>query len=108
MFRAKREPRLSNAWFDSVKRSIADLDSAVSGVTSDSAAELVSELHTVVANAEEQIVNSERLYVSLADLGDDAESLKAPMAEMTRLEERMQSIIETGTALVDRLRPRHR
>jgi len=62
----------------------------------------------VVTNAEEQIINSERLYVSLAELGDDAESLKVPIAEMTRLEERMQSIIETGTDLVQRLRPRHR
>lgn len=108
MFRAKREPRLSNAWFDSVKRSIADLDSAVSGVATDSATDLVAELRTVVTNAEEQIINSERLYVSLAELGDDAESLKVPIAEMTRLEERMQSIIETGTDLVQRLRPRHR
>ncbi len=105
MFQAKREPRLSNAWFDSVKRSIAELDSSISGASSASAAGIVNELRTVVTNAEAQIANSEHLYTSLAELGDDAETLKAPIAEMTRLEERMQGIVETGTDLVSRLRP---
>jgi len=52
-----------------------------------------------------QIKNSELVYLSLADLGDEADALRRPMAEMSRLEERMQAIIETGSQLVGRLRP---
>jgi len=104
MFRAKREPRLSNAWFDSVKHSIANLDETMSGVNAGpEAAQLLNDLRAVVTNAEEQITNSEHLYLSLGKLGDEAELLKGPLAEMTRLEERMVGIIETGTDLVSRL-----
>ena len=106
MFRAKREPRLSEAWFDSVKRSVSELDNAIAGAgATPEAVQLLNQLRTVVVNAEEQISNTERIYVGLADLGDEAETLKGPMAEMTRLEERMLGIIETGTGLVRRLRP---
>lgn len=106
LFRAKREPRLSNVWFDSVKRSIAQLNDTVSNSEASlEANDLVEELRAVVNNAEEQIANTEQLYHALAELGDDAETLKGPMAEMTRLEERMQSIIETGEGLVRRLSP---
>ena len=106
MFRTKRDPRLSDAWFDSVKRSVSELDNAITGVdAAPESAELLNQLRTVVLNAEEQIKSAERIYVGLADLGDEAETLKSPMAEMTRLEERMQIIIETGTGLVHRLRP---
>ncbi len=107
MFRAKREPRLSNAWFDSVKQSIANLDETVSGLNaSPEASQLLEDLRAVVANAEDQISNSEHLYLSLGKLGDEAEMLKGPLAEMTRLEERMLGIIETGTGLVSRLSPK--
>ena len=107
MFRAKREPRLSNAWFDSVKHSIANLDETLSGVNaSPEASQLLEDLRAVVANAEDQISNSEHLYLSLGKLGDEAEMLKIPLAEMTRLEERMVGIIETGTGLVSRLSPK--
>ena len=107
MFRAKREPRLSNAWFDSVKHSIANLDETLSGINaSPEASQLLEDLRAVVANAEDQISNSEHLYLSLGKLGDEAEMLKGPLAEMTRLEERMVGIIETGTDLVSRLSPK--
>ena len=107
MFRAKREPRLSNAWFDSVKHSIANLDETLSGVNaSPEASRLLEDLRAVVANAEDQISNSEHLYLSLGKLGDEAEMLKGPLAEMTRLEERMVGIIDTGTGLVSRLSPK--
>ena len=107
MFRAKREPRLSNAWFDSVKHSIANLDETLSGINaSPEASQLLEDLRAVVANAEDQISNSEHLYLSLGKLGDEAEMLKGPLAEMTRLEERMVGVIETGTDLVSRLSPK--
>ena len=106
MLSAKREPRLSNSWFDAVKRSVKDLDATLQEAGRDpEAASLLAELQAVVENAETQIENSERIYVSLAELGDDAENLKGAMAEMTRLEERMQGIIEMGSRLVGRLRP---
>ena len=107
MFRAKREPRLSNAWFDSVKHSIANLDETLSEVNASAeASRLLEDLRAVVANAEDQISNSEHLYLSLGKLGDEAEMLKGPLAEMTRLEERMVGIIDTGTGLVSRLSPK--
>ncbi len=106
MLSAKREPRLSNVWFDAVKRTVGDLDAALAGVeNTPAAAELLENLRAVVVNAEAQIENSERVYLSLAELGDETEGLKGSMAEMTRLEERMKSIIETGSQLVGRLRP---
>ena len=69
---------------------------------------MIEALRSVVTNAEAQIENSERVYYSLADLGDETETLKGAMSEMTRLEERMKGIIETGTKLVKRLRPTDR
>ena len=106
MLSAKREPRLSNAWFDAVKNAVGDLDRAlVEKSAAPEAADLLENLRAVVVNAEAQIENSEKVYVSLAELGDEAETLKGPMAEMTRLEERMKAIIETGTSLVGRLKP---
>ena len=105
MLTAKREPKLSDAWFDAVKRSVAELDAEIGRVNANTGAEpLLENLRSVVANAEEQIKNSEQIYTSLADLGDEADALRHPMAEMTRLEERMQAIIETGSQLVGRLR----
>lgn len=109
MFSAKREPRLSDAWFDSVKRSVSDLGNALPANQENTrVSELIEDLRAVVFNAEQQIKNSENIYIKLAELGDEAETLKGPMSEMTRLEERMQGIIETGTILVRRLRPQYK
>ncbi len=62
-------------------------------------------LRAVVADAETQMTTSEKVFESLAAVGDDTENLKGAMAEMTRLEERMKTIIETGSTLVRRLQP---
>ena len=106
MLSAKQEPRLSNAWFEAAKRSVQELDAALANANSPPEAEaLLQNLRSVVNNAEAQVQNSEQLYVSLAELGDEAVGLKDPMSEMIRLEERMKSIIDTGSLLVSRLRP---
>jgi len=106
MISAKREPKLSDDWFDAVKRSVTELDAELGKVRAVPGAEpLLENLRSVVANAEAQIKNTEQVYLSIADLGDEADALRHPMAEMTRLEERMQTIIETGSQLVGRLRP---
>jgi len=105
MLSAKGEAKLSEAWFDAVKHSVADLDTVLAKIDNIPGAQpLLENLHSVVANAEEQIKNSEQLYLSIADLGDEADALRRPMSEMTRLEERMQAIIETGSQLIGRLR----
>lgn len=105
MFSAKREPRLSNAWFDTVKGSVVELDAALLEVNAPpQAVALLEDLRSVVINAEAQIQNSDKVYMRLAELGDEAETLRKPMSEMTRLEERLQGIIEIGTVLVNRLR----
>ncbi len=106
MMNAKQEPRLSDAWFDATKRAVTELDAALARANSPPEAEaLLQNLRSVVDNAEAQIRNSEQLYVSLAELGDEAVALKDSMSEMIRLEERMKSIIESGTHLVQRLQP---
>lgn len=106
MMSAKQEPRLSDAWFEAAKRSVQELDAALANANSPPEAEaLLQNLRSVVNNAEAQVQNSEKLYVSLAELGDEAVGLKNPMSEMIRLEERMNSIIDTGSLLVSRLRP---
>lgn len=106
MLAAKREPRLSNAWFDAMGGAIADLDTALAALPdSPDAAVLLDDLRAVVRNAEAQLAGSEKMFEGLASLGDDSESLRGAMSEMTRLEERMQSIIETCGVLVRRIRP---
>ncbi|MEM6933516.1 MAG: methyl-accepting chemotaxis protein [Pseudomonadota bacterium] len=106
MLSAKREPRLSNEWFVAIRNSIAALDETLAKVGEmPEAASLVENLRDVVANAETQIATSERVFEGLAALGDDTEQLKGAMSEMTRLEERMKAIVETGGVLVRRLRP---
>jgi hypothetical protein len=67
--------------------------------------ELLKALRAVVASAETQLATSKSLFESLATVGDDTENLKGAMSEMTRLEERMKTIIETGETLVRRLQP---
>jgi len=109
MLSAKQEPRLSDAWFDATKRSVAELDAAlVNANTPPEAQALLENLRSVVKNAEAQVNNSEHLYASLAQLGDEAVVLKDSMSEMIRLEERMKTIIEAGSQLVRRLRPEGR
>ena len=106
MLAAKREPRLSNAWFDAMRGTVADLEAALDGVEDRAGAgRLFEDLRAVVVNAEAQIATSEKVFESLAELGDDSERLKRAMAEMTRLEERMKSIMETCGSLVRRIRP---
>ena len=106
MMSARREPLLSNAWFDAVKGSIAELDDALSRVEgAPHAAKLVETLRSVVENAEAQISTNQELFGDLASLGEDTERFQATVAEMARLEERMKAIIETGGLLVSRLRP---
>ncbi|MEO1139525.1 MAG: HAMP domain-containing protein [Pseudomonadota bacterium] len=106
MLSAKREPRLSNEWFTAVRGQIADLDGAVSQHgASTSAADLLEALRQVVSDAEAKMASSEAVFRKLADIGDQSETLKDSMLEMTRLEERLQGIIETCGGLVRRLRP---
>ena len=106
MLGAKAEPRLSQAWFDTARRAVADLEAqrpAESGPQETGA--LIEDLRAVVSNAEAQIATSERVFADLADLGDESERLKRAMTEMIRLEERMEGIITTGSVLVQRVRP---
>jgi len=99
MLAAKREPRLSNDWFKAIRSSIQSLDDMPQ------ADALLEELRDVVASAETQLAKSEKLFDSLAVVGDDTDNLKGAMSEMTRLEEWMKTIIETGGTLVRRLQP---
>ena len=107
---AKREPRLSNAWFDAVRGAVGGLDAALAqaGATQGAppqAGDLLESLRQVVGHAEAQIDTSEALYGKLADLGDRGATLKDSMGEMTRIEERLKGIIETCGTLVRRLQP---
>jgi len=106
MLSAKVEPRLSQAWFDAARRAVADLD-ARRNTAADGAevGDLLEDLRTVVSNAETQIETSERVFADLGELGDESEKLKRAMAEMIRLEERMKGIVDTGSVLVQRIRP---
>ena len=106
MLGAKVEPRLSQAWFDAARRAVADLD-ARRNTAPDGAevGDLLEDLRAVVSNAETQIATSERVFADLGELGDESEKLKRAMAEMIRLEERMKGIVDTGSVLVQRIRP---
>lgn len=105
MLSAKKEPRLSNEWFDAVRSSITALDERLDSIEDSAAAvELLETLRQVVSNAEAQTTTSEAIYTRLADLGDQSETLKASTLEMTRLEERLKAIIETCSGLVRRLK----
>lgn len=106
MLAAKREPRLSNDWFKAIRSSIQALDDRLAQAGNiPQADDLLETLRAVVASAETQLATSERLFECLAAVGDDTENLKGAMSEMTRLEERMKTIIETGSTLVRRLQP---
>jgi hypothetical protein len=101
MLSAKAEPRLSQAWFDTARRAVSDLRSQ----TPEDPNALIEDLRAVVANAEAQIAGSEALFADLGALGDESENLRHVMSEMIRLEERMKGIVDTGSVLVQRLRP---
>jgi HAMP domain-containing protein len=105
MLSAKAEPRLSQVWFDAARRAVADLEARRSDAGEGDIGSLVEDLRAVVTNAEAQIETSERVFADLGELGDESEKLKRAMAEMIRLEERMQGIVETGSVLVQRIRP---
>ena len=106
MLSAKVEPRLSNDWFEAIRHAIGELDAALERVEdAPRAGATVEALRAVVANAEAQTEASAKLFGDLAGIGDESERLRAAMAEMTRLEERLEAIVETCGSLVHRLRP---
>lgn len=106
MLSAKREPLLSQAWFEAVRGAVVELDAALERAgEAPQASGLVEHLSAVIANAEAQIAASQRLFEGLAALGDETEALKGAIAEMVRMEERMKLIVEAGGTLVQRLRP---
>ncbi|MEQ8903279.1 MAG: methyl-accepting chemotaxis protein [Roseovarius sp.] len=105
MLSAKAEPRLSQAWFDAARRAVADLEARRADPREEDIGGIVEDLRAVVTNAEAQIETSERVFADLGELGDESENLKRAMAEMIRLEERMEGIVETGSVLVQRIRP---
>lgn len=108
MLSAKSEPRLSNEWFAAIRGQIAELDREISQSSKAvSATELLETLRQVVSDAQAQIETSEAVFKKLANIGDQSETLKDSMLEMTRLEERLKGIIETCGGLVRRLRPEH-
>ncbi|MEL6207472.1 MAG: methyl-accepting chemotaxis protein, partial [Pseudomonadota bacterium] len=111
MLAAKVEPRLSNDWFEAMRLAITDLDDALSKGAEHAegparVADLTQSLRSVVGHAEAQARTSEALFGKLAELGDDSARLKDQIAEMTRLEERMKSIVEACSMLVHRIRPK--
>ena len=103
MVSAKGEPRLSQRWFEAARLSL--LSRRDEAGDADTTSAMMDELQEVIASAEAQIRNSEALFSDLADLGAESETLRDAMAEMTRLEERLKAIIESGTTLVQRVRP---
>ncbi len=106
MLSAKRSPRLSNAWFDAVRGSIAELDAALAAAGEMPQAEgLVETLREVIDDAEAQVQSSELVFERLAELDESSERLRGAMTEMTRMEERLKGIIETCGTLVRRIRP---
>ncbi len=104
MLAAKREQRLSNDWFKAIRASVQPLfDRLARAGHTPQAGRLLGAQRAVVENAELRLVTSEKVFERLAAIGDDTENLKGTMSEMTRLEERMKTIIEMGSTLVRRL-----
>lgn len=102
MLAAKREPRLSNDCFTAIRASVQAIDERLSKAGGMPQA---NALRAVVASAETQLATSEKLFESLATVGDDTENLKDAISKVTRQEERMKTIIETGGTLLRRLQP---
>lgn len=108
---ARREPLLSDAWFQAMRSRASDLGDEVarSGGNAALAEELsgfIANLAMVIEHAEAQIRSNEALYEDLAELGGTSEKFRAAIAEMARLEERLDTVVSTGSALVKRLKPR--
>jgi hypothetical protein len=100
MLGARREPMLSAEWFDAMRDGVAAL--TLPGANVDPAA-VAEKLRAVIAHAEAQVATNMQLFEDLAALGDDSERFRRDLSEMARLEERLQGVIETGTALLSRL-----
>ncbi|MEM9430688.1 MAG: methyl-accepting chemotaxis protein [Pseudomonadota bacterium] len=104
--RAGREPRLSPAWFEAMTAQIDILDQRLEGSNQGPrVGEVLKNLREVTTLAEAQVAQNESLFESLTELGEETEAFQSAMAEMVRLEERLKSIVESGSTLVARLRP---
>lgn len=102
----KPSPLITKEWFEAAKGSILGLDDVLKETEKAGAGkDIVEGLRQLVSKAELQVSASESLYKDLSNLGADTEKFQSGLAEMVRLEERMNSVIETGTHLVSRLRP---
>lgn len=106
MLAAKREPRLSQDWFDAIRDRIRAFDATLEQTApADSMRDLGTQLASVIAHAEAQLTSTEAVFEGLAGIGDRAEALRGALSEMARLEERLKTVIETGGILVRRLNP---
>lgn len=104
MIAARREPMLSPEWFDAMEGSIGALRSAAAQHGLDKAlADTLDRLSAVVDHAGAQIATNAALFEDLAQLGEEAEQFRDALAEMARLEERLNGVIETGAGLLGRL-----
>jgi hypothetical protein len=99
MIGARREPMLSTEWFEAMRAAIEGARTA--GVNDPQA--LAERLAAVVDHAERQVETNMALFEQLAELGEESEVFRRDLAEMTRLEERMRGVIESGAALLARL-----
>jgi hypothetical protein len=99
MLGARREPMLSVEWFEAMR---AAIEGARAAGINDPAA-LAERLSAVVHHAERQVETNMALFEQLARLGEESEAFRRDLSEMTRLEERMRGVIESGAALLSRL-----
>jgi hypothetical protein len=100
MLGARREPMLSSEWFDAMRGAI---DAARTDGINDPS-ELANRLAAVVHHAERQVETNMALFEQLAALGEESEGFRRDLAEMSRLEERMRGVVDSGAALLARLR----
>lgn len=104
MLGARREPMLSNEWFDAMGESIESLRRVAEGAgPAPDVSAIQDRLRAVVSHAERQVETNMALFRALADLGDRSEGLRGDLAEMARLEERLRGVIDSGAALLGRL-----
>jgi len=101
MTSARREPTLSAEWYDAMRAEVDNLR----GVSNADPAAVYDKLSAVIALAERQMETNVAVFEALARLGEESETFRDDLAEMTRLEERMRGVIDTGAALLSRLRP---
>ena len=104
MLAARREPMLSQEWFEAMGGSIAALRAtAEADAAGPALSETLDRLSAVIGHARGQIETNAALFEDLARLGEEAEQFRDALAEMARLEERLNGVIESGAALVGRL-----